>query len=54
MQDRLTSDISVIHGTFMTSSISRSYEFLIQIQILDCFKEKNLSYEEMILIGNAD
>ncbi|MDR6845248.1 L-ribulose-5-phosphate 4-epimerase [Flavobacterium granuli] len=51
--DHLTSDIPC--ATPMADSlIEGNYEHNTGIQILDCFKEKNLSYEEteMILIGN--
>jgi len=51
--DHLTSDIPC--ATPMSDSlIEGNYEHNTGIQILDCFKEKNLSYVEveMILIGN--
>ena len=51
--DHLTADIPCAPP--MTDAlIERNYEHNTGIQILDCFKEKNLSYEEveMVLIGN--
>ena len=51
--DHLTADIPCAPP--MTDSlIEGNYEHNTGIQILDCFKEKNLSYEEveMVLIGN--
>lgn len=51
--DHLTSDIPCA-APMVDSLIQGNYEHNTGIQILDCFKEKNLSYEEveMILIGN--
>ncbi|MFV8335014.1 L-ribulose-5-phosphate 4-epimerase [Flavobacterium sp. RSP29] len=51
--DHLTSDIPCA-APMADSLIEGNYEHNTGIQILDCFKEKNLSYEEveMILIGN--
>jgi L-ribulose-5-phosphate 4-epimerase len=51
--DHLTSDIPCA-APMDDSLIEGNYEHNTGIQILDCFKEKNLSYEEteMILIGN--
>lgn len=51
--DHLTSDIPCA-PPMHDSLIEGNYEHNTGIQILDCFKEKNLSYEEveMILIGN--
>jgi L-ribulose-5-phosphate 4-epimerase len=51
--DHLTSDIPCA-APMNDSLIEGNYEHNTGIQILDCFKEKNLSYEEveMILIGN--
>ena len=51
--DHLTSDIPCA-SPMADSLIEGNYEHNTGIQILDCFKEKNLSYEEveMILIGN--
>ncbi|MEO8533988.1 MAG: L-ribulose-5-phosphate 4-epimerase [Flavobacterium sp.] len=51
--DHLTSDIPCA-PPMSDSLIEGNYEHNTGIQILDCFKEKNLSYEEveMILIGN--
>ena len=51
--DHLTADIPCA-PPMADSLIEGNYEQNTGIQILDCFKEKNLSYEEveMILIGN--
>ncbi|PAM91511.1 L-ribulose-5-phosphate 4-epimerase [Flavobacterium sp. IR1] len=51
--DHLTSDIPCA-PPMSDALIEGNYEHNTGIQILDCFKEKNLSYEEveMILIGN--
>lgn len=51
--DHLTSDIPCA-PPMHDSLIEGNYEHNTGIQILDCFKEKNLSYEEveMVLIGN--
>ncbi|MCV9929578.1 L-ribulose-5-phosphate 4-epimerase [Flavobacterium sp. LS1R49] len=51
--DHLTSDIPCA-PPMNDELIEGNYEHNTGIQILDCFKEKNLSYEEveMILIGN--
>lgn len=51
--DHLTSDIPCA-APMADSLIEGNYEHNTGIQILDCFEEKNLSYEEveMILIGN--
>lgn len=51
--DHLTSDIPCA-APMADSLIEGNYEHNTGIQILDCFNEKNLSYEEveMILIGN--
>jgi L-ribulose-5-phosphate 4-epimerase len=51
--DHLTSDIPCA-PPMADALIEGNYEHNTGIQILDCFKEKNLSYEEveMILIGN--
>ncbi|TEB40676.1 L-ribulose-5-phosphate 4-epimerase, partial [Flavobacterium circumlabens] len=51
--DYLTADIPCA-PPMADSLIEGNYEHNTGIQILDCFKEKNLSYEEveMILIGN--
>lgn len=51
--DHLTADIPCA-PPMHDSLIEGNYEHNTGIQILDCFKEKNLSYEqvEMILIGN--
>ena len=51
--DHLTSDIPCA-APMADALIEGNYEHNTGIQILDCFKEKNLSYEEveMILIGN--
>jgi L-ribulose-5-phosphate 4-epimerase len=51
--DHLTSDIPCA-APMADSLIEGNYEHNTGIQILDCFREKNLSYEEveMILIGN--
>jgi L-ribulose-5-phosphate 4-epimerase len=51
--DHLTSDIPCA-SPMADSLIEGNYEHNTGIQILDCFNEKNLSYEEveMILIGN--
>jgi L-ribulose-5-phosphate 4-epimerase len=51
--DHLTSDIPCAEP-MADSLIEGNYEHNTGIQILDCFKEKNLSYEEteMVLIGN--
>ncbi|PVX45661.1 L-ribulose 5-phosphate 4-epimerase [Flavobacterium sp. 103] len=51
--DHLTSDIPCA-APMADSLIEGNYEHNTGIQILDCFKEKNLSYEEteMVLIGN--
>jgi len=51
--DHLTSDIPCA-PPMNDALIEGNYEHNTGIQILDCFKEKNLSYEEveMILIGN--
>ena len=51
--DHLTSDIPCAEP-MADHLIEGNYEHNTGIQILDCFKEKNLSYEEveMILIGN--
>lgn len=51
--DHLTSDIPCA-APMADSLIEGNYEHNTGIQILNCFKEKNLSYEEveMILIGN--
>lgn len=51
--DHLTSDIPCA-PPMKDELIEGNYEHNTGIQILDCFKEKNLSYEEveMILIGN--
>jgi L-ribulose-5-phosphate 4-epimerase len=51
--DHLTSDIPCA-APMNDSLIEGNYEHNTGIQILDCFKEKNLSYEEveMVLIGN--
>jgi L-ribulose-5-phosphate 4-epimerase len=51
--DHLTSDIPCA-APMDDSLIQGNYEHNTGIQILDCFKKKNLSYEEveMILIGN--
>jgi L-ribulose-5-phosphate 4-epimerase len=51
--DHLTSDIPCA-APMDDALIEGNYEHNTGIQILDCFKEKNLSYEEveMILIGN--
>jgi L-ribulose-5-phosphate 4-epimerase len=51
--DHLTSDIPCA-APMDDSLIEGNYEHNTGIQILDCFKEKNLSYEEveMVLIGN--
>jgi L-ribulose-5-phosphate 4-epimerase len=51
--DHLTSDIPCA-APMNDSLIEGNYEHNTGIQILDCFNEKNLSYEEveMILIGN--
>jgi L-ribulose-5-phosphate 4-epimerase len=51
--DHLTADIPCA-APMDDSLIQGNYEHNTGIQILDCFKEKNLSYEEveMILIGN--
>ncbi|MDQ5928941.1 MAG: L-ribulose-5-phosphate 4-epimerase [Bacteroidota bacterium] len=51
--DHLTKDIPCA-PPMADSLIEGNYEHNTGIQILDCFKEKNLSYEEveMILIGN--
>lgn len=51
--DHLTADIPCA-PPMADSLIEGNYEHNTGIQILDCFKEKNLSYEEveMILIGN--
>ncbi|MFV8371809.1 L-ribulose-5-phosphate 4-epimerase [Flavobacterium sp. LB2P74] len=51
--DHLTSDIPCT-APMADALIEGNYEHNTGIQILDCFKEKNLSYEEveMILIGN--
>jgi len=51
--DHLTSDIPCA-APMTDSLIEGNYEHNTGIQILDCFQEKNLSYEEveMVLIGN--
>ncbi|MBW4359211.1 L-ribulose-5-phosphate 4-epimerase [Flavobacterium taihuense] len=51
--DHLTSDIPCA-APMADSLIEGNYEHNTGIQILDCFKEKKLSYEEveMVLIGN--
>jgi L-ribulose-5-phosphate 4-epimerase len=51
--DHLTTDIPCA-APMADSLIEGNYEHNTGIQILDCFKEKNLSYEEveMVLIGN--
>jgi len=51
--DHLTTDIPCA-APMSDALIEGNYEHNTGIQILDCFKEKNLSYEEveMILIGN--
>jgi L-ribulose-5-phosphate 4-epimerase len=51
--DHLTSDIPCA-APMADALIEGNYEHNTGIQILECFKEKNLSYEEveMILIGN--
>ena len=51
--DHLTSDIPCA-APMSDTLIEGNYEHNTGIQILDCFQEKNLSYEEveMILIGN--
>ena len=51
--DHLTKDIPCA-APMSDSLIEGNYEHNTGIQILDCFKDKNLSYEEveMILIGN--
>jgi L-ribulose-5-phosphate 4-epimerase len=51
--DHLTSDIPCA-APMNDSLIEGNYEHNTGIQILDCFNEKNLSYEEteMVLIGN--
>lgn len=51
--DHLTSDIPCA-PPMNDALIEGNYEHNTGIQILDCFKEKNLSYEEveMVLIGN--
>ncbi|MCD0469523.1 L-ribulose-5-phosphate 4-epimerase [Flavobacterium sp. JAS] len=51
--DHLTADIPCA-SPMADSLIEGNYEHNTGIQILDCFKEKNLSYEEveMVLIGN--
>jgi len=51
--DHLTSDIPCA-APMNDSLIEGNYEHNTGIQILDCFKEKNLNYEEteMVLIGN--
>jgi L-ribulose-5-phosphate 4-epimerase len=51
--DHLTSDIPCA-APMSDALIEGNYEHNTGIQILDCFKEKNLSYEEveMVLIGN--
>nr|WP_315200209.1 L-ribulose-5-phosphate 4-epimerase [uncultured Flavobacterium sp.] len=51
--DHLTSDIPCA-PPMADALIEGNYEHNTGIQILDCFKEKNLSYEEteMVLIGN--
>lgn len=51
--DHLTADIPCA-PPMADSLIEGNYEHNTGIQILDCFKEKNLSYEEveMVLIGN--
>lgn len=51
--DHLTSDIPCA-APMSDALIEGNYEHNTGIQILDCFQEKNLSYEEveMILIGN--
>ncbi|REG96461.1 L-ribulose-5-phosphate 4-epimerase [Flavobacterium aquicola] len=51
--DHLTSDIPCA-APMDDSLIEGNYEHNTGIQILDCFKEKNLNYEEteMVLIGN--
>jgi L-ribulose-5-phosphate 4-epimerase len=51
--DHLTSDIPCA-APMADSLIEGNYEHNTGIQILDCFKEKNLNYEEteMVLIGN--
>ena len=51
--DHLTADIPCA-PPMVDSLIEGNYEHNTGIQILDCFKEKNLSYEEeeMVLIGN--
>ena len=51
--DHLTTDIPCA-APMADALIEGNYEHNTGIQILDCFKEKNLSYEEveMILIGN--
>ena len=51
--DHLTSDIPCA-APMADALIEGNYEHNTGIQILDCFKEKNLSYEEveMVLIGN--
>jgi len=51
--DHLTADIPCA-PPMSDELIEGNYEYNTGIQILDCFKEKNLSYEEveMVLIGN--
>ncbi|KDN55720.1 L-ribulose-5-phosphate 4-epimerase [Flavobacterium seoulense] len=51
--DHLTSDIPCA-APMADDLIEGNYEHNTGIQILDCFKEKNLSYEEteMVLLGN--
>ncbi|AOZ97984.1 L-ribulose-5-phosphate 4-epimerase [Flavobacterium commune] len=51
--DHLTSDIPCA-APMADNLIEGNYEHNTGIQILDCFKEKNLSYEEveMVLLGN--
>ena len=51
--DHLTTDIPCA-APMADSLIEGNYEHNTGIQILDCFKEKNISYEEveMVLIGN--
>ncbi|MFV5683913.1 L-ribulose-5-phosphate 4-epimerase [Flavobacterium sp. GB2R13] len=51
--DHLTTDIPCA-APMADALIEGNYEHNTGIQILDCFKEKNLSYEEveMVLIGN--
>jgi L-ribulose-5-phosphate 4-epimerase len=51
--DHLTSDIPCA-APMSDTLIEGNYEHNTGIQILDCFQEKNLSYEEveMVLIGN--